>query len=85
MFDLGQPWRIWHPMVMWNPHSVMFEVGWCVTLYTTVLALEFSPLVFERFGWKRARAILHTITMPLVDPRRHALDAAPVVARLACT
>ena len=41
--------RVWHPLVMWNPHSVMFEVGWCVTLYTSVLALEFSPLVFERF------------------------------------
>ena len=39
MFDLGRPWNIWHPLVMWNPHSVMFEVGWCVTLYTTVLAL----------------------------------------------
>ena len=36
-FDLGQPWRIWHPMVMWNPHSVLFEVSWCVMLYTTVL------------------------------------------------
>ena len=33
-FDLGQPWRIWHPMVMWNPHSVLFEVSWCVMLYT---------------------------------------------------
>ena len=43
MFDLGRPWNVWHPLVMWNPHSVMFEVGWCVTLYTTVLALEFSP------------------------------------------
>ena len=25
--------------------SVMFEVGWCVALYLTVLALEFSPAV----------------------------------------
>ena len=41
MFDLGQPWRIWHALVFWNPHSVMFEVAWCVMLYTTVLALEF--------------------------------------------
>ena len=38
LFDLGRPFRIWHPLIMWNPHSVMFEVGWCVTLYTTVLA-----------------------------------------------
>lgn len=52
LFDLGQPWDIWHPIVMWNPHSVMFEVAWCVMLYTSVLALEFSPVVFERFGLK---------------------------------
>jgi len=51
LFDLGLPWNIWHPIIMWNPHSVMFEVGWCVICYTTVLGLEFSPIVFERFGW----------------------------------
>src|SRR6185369_11686179 len=34
LYDLGQPWRIWHAMVSWNPHSVMYEVAWCVMLYT---------------------------------------------------
>jgi Ni/Fe-hydrogenase subunit HybB-like protein len=48
MFDLGRFWNIWHPLVMWNPHSVMFEVGWCVMLYTAVLALEFAPVLLER-------------------------------------
>ena len=43
MFDLGKPYNIWHPLIMRNPHSVMFEVAYCVMLYTTVLALEFSP------------------------------------------
>src|SRR3712207_3955209 len=38
LFDLGRPERLWHPMVMQNPHSVMFEVAWCVMLYSTVLA-----------------------------------------------
>ncbi|MCM2316422.1 MAG: Ni/Fe-hydrogenase cytochrome b subunit [Thermoanaerobaculia bacterium] len=66
MFDLGFPWRIWHPLIMWNPRSVMFEVGWCVTLYTTVLALEFSPLVFERLRLERPLKIIHTIQIPLV-------------------
>ncbi len=32
MFDLGRPYRIWHPLVMRNPHSVMFEVAYCVML-----------------------------------------------------
>jgi len=64
--DLGKPWTIWHPIVMWNPHSVMFEVAWCVTLYTSVLALEFSSMVFERLKWHRAARWQHTVTVPLV-------------------
>ena len=66
MADLGRPWAIWHAMIMWNPHSVMFEVAWCVMLYTTVLALEFSPVVFERFKLERPLKIIHAITIPLV-------------------
>ena len=66
MFDLGRPDRIWHPLVMWNPHSVMFEVAWCVMLYTTVLALEFVPAVFERLGWKAPLNVLRAISIPLV-------------------
>jgi Ni/Fe-hydrogenase subunit HybB-like protein len=48
-FDLGQPWRIWHPMIMWNPHSVLFEVSWCVMLYTTVLAIDVFIWALERW------------------------------------
>ena len=65
-FDLGRPWHIWHPLVMWNPRSVMFEVGWCVTLYTTVLFLEFAPTLFERFGLKRPLRLLKRVTPVLV-------------------
>ncbi|HXI26216.1 MAG TPA: Ni/Fe-hydrogenase cytochrome b subunit [Pyrinomonadaceae bacterium] len=66
MFDLGRPYNIWHPLIMWNPHSVMFEVGWCVTLYTTVLMLEFSPLVLEKLPWKKPYHLVKSITIPLV-------------------
>jgi Ni/Fe-hydrogenase subunit HybB-like protein len=66
MYDLGKPWNIWHPLIMWNPHSVMFEVGWCVMLYTTVLTLEFLPIVFERFRMERPLRILHMISTPLI-------------------
>jgi Ni/Fe-hydrogenase subunit HybB-like protein len=66
MFDLGKPWNVWHPIVMWNPHSVMFEVGWCVMLYTTVLALEFSPIIFEKLKFERPQKIIHSITIPMV-------------------
>jgi Ni/Fe-hydrogenase subunit HybB-like protein len=66
LIDLGQPWRIWHIMIYWNPHSPLFEVGWCVLLYTVVLALEFSPAVFERFGWAVPLRIIRAIQIPLV-------------------
>ncbi len=57
MYELGLPWRIWHPIVMWNRRSVLFEVSWCVMLYTTVLALEFSPSLVERIPWVRLRKL----------------------------
>ncbi|MCE9635516.1 MAG: Ni/Fe-hydrogenase cytochrome b subunit [Planctomycetes bacterium] len=66
MFDIGRPWAMWHPLVMWNPHSVMFEVSWCVTLYTTVLFLEFSGMIFEKLKWPRAMKVQHAITLPCV-------------------
>jgi Ni/Fe-hydrogenase subunit HybB-like protein len=65
LVDLGRPERIWYLMIFWNPHSVMFEVGWCVMLYTAVLALEFSPLVFERFGLEAPRRLIHALVIPL--------------------
>lgn len=66
LFDLGRPYRIWHPLVMWNPRSVMFEVAWCVTLYTTVLALEFSPILFQRLRLEKPLRVIQSITIPLV-------------------
>ncbi len=66
MFDLGRPWNIWHPLFMWNPHSAMFELAWCVMLYTTVLALEFSPMLFERLKMNKAAEAVHKIIAPIV-------------------
>jgi Ni/Fe-hydrogenase subunit HybB-like protein len=65
LVDLGRPERIWYLIIFWNHHSVMFEVGWCVMLYTLVLALEFSPLVFERFGMEAPRRLIHALIIPL--------------------
>jgi len=66
MYDLGLPWNIWHPLIMRNPHSVMFEVAWCVMLYTTVLALEFSPIVLEHFKLKRALQVVRSLMVIFV-------------------
>jgi Ni/Fe-hydrogenase subunit HybB-like protein len=66
LFDLGRPFQIWHAIIMWNPRSVMFEVAWCVMLYTTVLFLEFLPVVFEGLKWRWALRILRHVTIPIV-------------------
>jgi Ni/Fe-hydrogenase subunit HybB-like protein len=42
-------------MFMWQYHSVMWVVAMHVIFYTTTLALEFSPMLFERLGWEKAR------------------------------
>ena len=69
--DLGLPWNIWRPVVFWNLHSPLFEVAWCVMLYLTVLALEFAPVVLERYRERfrvcdLAYRFLKAATMPLV-------------------
>ncbi|HLG18504.1 MAG TPA: Ni/Fe-hydrogenase cytochrome b subunit [Bdellovibrionota bacterium] len=66
MFEVGLPYRLWHPLVMWNPHSVLFEVAWCVMLYTTVLLLEFSPVIFERLGLRAPLKLIRAVYLPLV-------------------
>jgi len=57
MFDLGRPYRIWHPLVMWNPRSPMFIVGWCVMLYSGIMALEFAPTVLEKLRLVKPQTI----------------------------
>lgn len=66
VIDIGLPHRIWHPIVMWNERSFLFEVAWCVMLYFTVTAIELSPTVLERFGLKRLVGFLHRIAPGVV-------------------
>jgi Ni/Fe-hydrogenase subunit HybB-like protein len=47
LFDLGQPLRFWHPIVFWQPHSLLWEITMCVVLYLTVLMAELLPIVLE--------------------------------------
>jgi Ni/Fe-hydrogenase subunit HybB-like protein len=61
MVDLGRPWNIWKALIHWNHASPMFEVSWCVTFYTFVLALEFTPAILERFRWERLLRMFHEV------------------------
>ncbi len=66
MADLGRPWKLPVPMVYsFGTGSVMFEVGWCVALYLTVLALEFSPAAFEWLGLRKLREWALKLTLAL--------------------
>jgi len=69
-WELGLPWNFWHPIVMWNRSSVLFEVVWCIMMYTTVLALEFSPALIEKLPWQKMRETLlkwqHRVLIGLV-------------------
>jgi len=60
LYEIGLPWRFWHPIVMWNHRSVLFDVCVCIMTYTTVLTFEFAPAVIEKLPWKRLRdTVLH--------------------------
>ncbi|HSN91830.1 MAG TPA: Ni/Fe-hydrogenase cytochrome b subunit [Anaeromyxobacteraceae bacterium] len=66
LVDLGLPWRIWHALVMWNTSSVLFEVAWCVMLYTTVLAVDVLAMALEALKMERAVRFFRSIYIFLV-------------------
>jgi len=65
VLDIGRPDRFYHPWIYWNVHSVLWEITWCITIYLTILVLEFAPIVteakfFDRWPWIRSvAATLH--------------------------
>jgi len=64
--DIGLPWNIWHPIFMWQIHSIMWVVAIHVVLYTTTLATESSPMFFEKLGMEKAANFIHKIIVPVV-------------------
>jgi Ni/Fe-hydrogenase subunit HybB-like protein len=72
--DIGRWYFVWHPLIMWNGSSALFEVGICVMIYMTVLYIEFLPLVTERFiGKVNLPGILKNLNRP-VERLLRALD-----------
>ncbi len=64
--DIGKPTAIWHPAVMWQIHSVMWVVAIHVILYTLTLAVESSPMVFEKLNMRGALNVVEKIMVPVV-------------------
>jgi molybdopterin-containing oxidoreductase family membrane subunit len=61
IMDIGRPDRFWHPWIYWNIHSVLWEITWCITIYLTIMLVEFAPVIaesrfFRRYNWIRVAA-----------------------------
>lgn len=53
--DIGQWFNFWRPFVSWGHASVLFEVFWCISIYTTIQVLEFGEIVTEKIGLRLHR------------------------------
>jgi Ni/Fe-hydrogenase subunit HybB-like protein len=65
-FDLGRWDRFWHFLVYPNLTSALFEVSWCIALYSGILTYEFAPVILDRFKNKKISKFLEKITIPMV-------------------
>jgi Ni/Fe-hydrogenase subunit HybB-like protein len=68
VLDLGRPWHIVNPIIgnSFGYNSVLFLVAWHFLLYMIAEAIEFSPAVAEWLGARKARRILHALTLGAV-------------------
>jgi Ni/Fe-hydrogenase subunit HybB-like protein len=64
VLDLGRPDRFYHFLIFWNLHSPLFEICWCILLYTTVLLVEVSPQILEKMGREKWAHRVHDIIVP---------------------
>jgi formate dehydrogenase iron-sulfur subunit len=55
--DLGLPWHFYQLALQSPEASAMFEVSWCVGLYVTILLMEFIPVPFDWFGFRKVKEI----------------------------
>lgn len=74
--DIGQWFNFWRPFVSWGYTSVLFEVFWCISIYTTVLSLEFFEIITERVLRKKlhkyfVKALPVLVVIGLVFPMMH--------------
>jgi Ni/Fe-hydrogenase subunit HybB-like protein len=58
MVDVGQPLRAW--FTFWHPnvHSMLTEVTFCITIYLTVLAIEYAPLILKNRQFRKVPSFL---------------------------
>lgn len=61
--DVGRYWNLpyFYLPGHFNTSSVLFETAVCMTIYIGVMALEFAPVLLEKFGWKASLIRLNKI------------------------
>jgi len=65
-FDLGRWERFWHFLVYPNLSSALFEVSWCIAIYSVILFYEFSPVLLERSKFQKLAKFLEKLLIPMV-------------------
>ncbi len=65
LLDLGRPDRFYGFIINFNVHSPLFEISWCILLYTIVLTLEFAQPVLERLDRPKLAHTLHRFVVPV--------------------
>ena len=65
-FDLGRWDRFWHFLVYPNINSALFEVSWCIAIYSTILIFEFMPVLLEKTKYTKALETIQKWTIPMV-------------------
>ena len=65
VLDLGRWDRFYHFLLYFNLHSPLFEISWCVLLYSTVLLIEVSPDFLRFLPWRWPTQAAKAIIVPV--------------------
>jgi len=66
LLDIGRWINFYKPFIYWGYHSVLFEVFWCIALYTTVQVLEFGEIFLKRVKIGRLGHVMEKCMVPLL-------------------
>lgn len=64
--DLGRWDRFYHFLIYPNLNSALFEVSWCIALYSTILIYELSPVFLKNSRFSGVLPLIEKWTIPLV-------------------
>ncbi|PIE42705.1 MAG: Ni/Fe-hydrogenase cytochrome b subunit [Gammaproteobacteria bacterium] len=68
VMDVGRWWNLPYFYIpgFFNTNSVLFETATCMTIYVGVVAIEFAPVILEKFGWHVPLRTLNRIMFAVI-------------------